>query len=181
VRDGEAHRAAFARDAAYLKAKATEAGRRFALALRLRPDLSRGFRALKTWFTLRVLGPEAIGASDPEDLSDGRLSGGAGGRRAGAGAAGPGRVNIVCFRFAVASGDLDALKPEIVAGLQDSGVAAPSTTTLGGRLAIRAAIVNHRTREAHIDALVEGVLAWGGTPPRSVCSSPCRLIEWKPA
>jgi len=49
----------------------------------------------------------------------------------------------------------------IVADLHESGIAAPSTTTIDGRLAIRAAIVNHRTRASDIDALVEAILAFG--------------------
>jgi hypothetical protein len=39
--------------------------------------------------------------------------------------------------------------------------AAPSTTTIRGQLAIRAAIVNHRTSIRDIDALIEATLAFG--------------------
>jgi hypothetical protein len=46
-----------------------------------------------------------------------------------------------------------------VVDLQESGVAAPSTTVIDGRLAIRAAIVNHRTTVADADILVDAVLA----------------------
>ena len=45
--------------------------------------------------------------------------------------------------------------------LQESGVAAPSTTTVGGRLAVRAAIVNHRTERRDIDRLLEASLRFG--------------------
>ena len=45
-----------------------------------------------------------------------------------------------------------------MAELQESGLAAPSTTVLDGRLAIRAAIVNHRTRREDLDTLVQAVL-----------------------
>ncbi len=45
----------------------------------------------------------------------------------------------------------DRVNAEIVVRLQEVGTVAPSTTTIGGRLAIRAAIVNHRTDEADID------------------------------
>jgi len=37
----------------------------------------------------------------------------------------------------------------------------PSTTTIDGRLAIRAAIVNHRTKARDIDALIAAVLRAG--------------------
>jgi hypothetical protein len=40
-------------------------------------------------------------------------------------------------------------------------VAAPSTTVLDGRLAIRAAIVNRRTGPDDVDRLVDGVLEQG--------------------
>ena len=74
----------------------------------------------------------------------------------------PVTLNIVCFRHrGTANGDSDAFNGEIVADLHESGIAAPSTTTIGGRLAIRAAIVNHRTRAEDIDALLAGVLRFG--------------------
>ncbi|MEG1056067.1 MAG: cytochrome D ubiquinol oxidase subunit I, partial [Janthinobacterium sp.] len=74
----------------------------------------------------------------------------------------PVTLNIVCFRhLGTANGDSDAFNGEIVADLHESGIAAPSTTTIGGRLAIRAAIVNHRTRAEDIDALLAGVLRFG--------------------
>ena len=38
-------------------------------------------------------------------------------------------------------------RTDLVADLQEEGLFAPSTTTIGGRLAIRAAIVNHRTND----------------------------------
>jgi glutamate/tyrosine decarboxylase-like PLP-dependent enzyme len=75
----------------------------------------------------------------------------------------PVALNIVCFRFhaAPADTDLDALNVDIVADLQEAGIAAPSSTTLNGQLAIRAAIVNHRTRIADIHAMVDAVIERG--------------------
>ncbi len=71
-------------------------------------------------------------------------------------------LNIVCFRYRAApEGTLDALNAEIVADIQEAGLAAPSTTVIGGALAIRAAFVNHRSRESDADALVDAVLAAG--------------------
>ena len=72
-------------------------------------------------------------------------------------------LNIVCFRVRPraldGAEDLDRLNADIVADLQEAGVAAPSTTMIGDRLAIRAAIVNHRTTERDVDRLVPAVLA----------------------
>jgi aromatic-L-amino-acid decarboxylase len=50
---------------------------------------------------------------------------------------------------------------DIVIDIQESGIAAPSTTLLDGQLAIRAAIVNHRTDICDIDALISAVLDFG--------------------
>jgi aromatic-L-amino-acid/L-tryptophan decarboxylase len=83
----------------------------------------------------------------------------------------PVALNIVCFRFKAAPGDLDRLNADIVTELQEAGIAAPSTTTLGGRLAIRAALVNHRVRREDADALVEAVLAAGWRLARAYAKS----------
>jgi hypothetical protein len=50
---------------------------------------------------------------------------------------------------------------DIAIALQESGIAAPSTTLVDGRLALRAAIVNHRTTERDIDAMIEATLRFG--------------------
>jgi glutamate/tyrosine decarboxylase-like PLP-dependent enzyme len=73
--------------------------------------------------------------------------------------AAPVQLNIVCFRYR--SDGSDSVNAEIAADIQESGVAAPSTTTIDGRLAIRAAIVNHRTKARDIDALIAAVLRSG--------------------
>ncbi|MFD2271166.1 hypothetical protein ACFS07_08580 [Undibacterium arcticum] len=71
----------------------------------------------------------------------------------------PVSLNIVCFRF---RGDYaDELNRRIAVALQESGIAAPSTTIVNDAIAIRAAIVNHRTGFMDIDALIAATLAFG--------------------
>lgn len=158
VRDGEQHRQAFAQPAAYLRREARGLAAGAVWPCDLGPDLSRGFRALKTWFTLNTFGTDRLGAMiarscalakylEARVLAEPRLE-----------LLAPVNLNIVCFRYRAD----DAVNREIVADIQESGVAAPSSTTLDGRFAIRAAIVNHRTEEADIDALVAAVLDFGG-------------------
>ncbi len=123
------------------------------------PDLSRGFRALKTWFTLRVLGTEAIGASIDRACDLARTLGE---RIAGTPELellAPVQLNIVCFRYRCA--EPDRVNPHIVADLQEAGVVAPSLTRVNGHAAIRAALFNHRTEIGDIEALVEQTLAFG--------------------
>jgi glutamate/tyrosine decarboxylase-like PLP-dependent enzyme len=71
----------------------------------------------------------------------------------------PVQLNIVCFRYRAR--DANKLNGDIVIDIQESGIAAPSTTLLDGQLAIRAAIVNHRTDTRDLDALVAAVVRFG--------------------
>ncbi len=143
VRDGERHRDAFAAPAAYLRRETRGLAAGSSWPCDLGPDLSRGFRALKTWFTLKTYGVEKLGAVITRCCA----------------LATPVNLNIVCFRYRADAAD--AVNGEIVIDIQESGVAAPSTTVLDGRLAIRAAIVNHRTDRCDIDALLAAVLESG--------------------
>lgn len=154
VRDPARHRRTFGNPAAYLQRASSGLAAGEVWPCDLGPDLSRGFRALKTWFTLRVHGADKIGAciehtcrlakrleqrllSHP-DLFE---------------IAAPVALNIVCFGLRNAPPD-GALNQAMVIDLQERGVAAPSTTVIGHRTVIRAAIVNHRTTEDDIDALM---------------------------
>ena len=62
VRDGERHRQAFAAPAAYLRRETRGLAAGASWPCDLGPDLSRGFRALKTWFTFKTYGTEKLGA-----------------------------------------------------------------------------------------------------------------------
>jgi aromatic-L-amino-acid decarboxylase len=159
VRDGDRHRDAFSAPAAYLRreTRGLAAGSRWPCDLG--PDLSRGFRALKTWFTLKTFGTEKLGAVitrtcalagylEARIRAEPRLE-----------LLAPVQLNIVCFRYRAANAN--KLNGDIVIDIQESGIAAPSTTLLDGQLAIRAAIVNHRTDTCDIDALLWAVLEFG--------------------
>ncbi len=70
----------------------------------------------------------------------------------------PVTLNIVCFRIIAPVADLDHFNGEVVKDLHESGIAAPSTTIINGRKAVRAAIVNHRTTNADVDRMLEALL-----------------------
>ena len=127
----------------------------------LGPDLSRGFRALKVWMTLSVYGADRIGAIAEQTCALATNLAVRINQEAALELLAPVALNIVCFRFIASGSDLDRLNTDIVADLQLAGIAAPSTTTVAGVVAIRAAIVNHRTTEADIMVLVDAVLAAG--------------------
>lgn len=159
VRDGARHLETFATSEAYLRRAARGLAGGSPWPCDLGPDLSRGFRALKTWFTFQVYGGERIGRAISQTCRLARYLAGRVEARAELELLAPVALNIVCFRYRC--DDADRVNGEIVADLQETGVAAPSTTTVNGRLAIRAAIVNHRTRQQDVDTLLEQVLALG--------------------
>jgi aromatic-L-amino-acid decarboxylase len=159
VRDGIMHRNAFAAAAPYLMRENRGMAAGSPWPCDFGPDLSRGFRALKTWFTIQVYGAEKLGhvITHTCDLAQylkqqideiPQLE-----------VLAPVALNIVCFRYR--SEDSDRVNADLVVRLQESGICAPSTTRLNGQLAIRVAIVNHRTTRADIDALLQATLALG--------------------
>jgi glutamate/tyrosine decarboxylase-like PLP-dependent enzyme len=69
-------------------------------------------------------------------------------------------LNIVCFRFAPADAPremLNQLNEEILVRVQESGLAVPSGTTIGGVFALRVAITNHRSKSDDFDLLIRAV------------------------
>jgi len=159
IRDGERHRKAFASPAAYLQREARGLDAGSPWPCDLGPDLSRGFRALKTWFTLKVYGLEALGRMIAHTCELARYLERRIAESSELELLAPVSLNIVCFRYR--SPDADRVNARIVVDLQESGVVAPSTTRINGDLAIRAAITNHRTSRIDIDALVDATLKIG--------------------
>ncbi len=159
VRDGKLHHNTFASPADYLKRESRGMAAGSPWPCDFGPDLSRGFRALKTWFTIKVYGAEKLGRIISNTCSLAQYMK----RRVEAEPRlellAPVALNIVCFRYR--SADANRINADIVIALQESGIAAPSTTSLNGQLAIRAAIVNHRTTASDIDALLDATLALG--------------------
>ncbi len=164
VRDGELHRSAFASDAAYLRRESRALAAGSPWPCDFGPDLSRSFRALKTWFTIKVFGTEMIGQAISGTCELARHLRKRIEKADQLELLAPVSLNIVCFRYRCK--EPDRVNAEIVARLQESGIAAPSTTILGGRLAIRAAIVNHRSNRSDIDAFVDAAIDLGNSLTR---------------
>ncbi|MGA9299938.1 MAG: aspartate aminotransferase family protein [Bradyrhizobium sp.] len=159
VRDSERHLDAFAAPAVYLRRETRGLAAGSPWPCDLGPDLSRGFRALKTWFTLKAFGTDKLGAMIERTCRLARYLEAKVSAEPQLELLAPAQLNIVCFRYR--ADDANRVNSEIVADIQESGIAAPSTTTLDGKLAIRAAIVNHRTDTSDLDALVAAVLEFG--------------------
>jgi glutamate/tyrosine decarboxylase-like PLP-dependent enzyme len=164
VRHPDAHRATFATSSRYLDAtpRGIVAGG-FPFA-ELGVQLSRGFRALKVWMSLKAQGADAWGRLVEQNvaqarhlrdrvLAEPRLE-----------LLAPAPLNVVCFRYVapgLGAAALDAANEEILLRVQERGIAVPSSTVLGGRFALRVAITNHRSRLEDFDLFVDAVLAIG--------------------
>jgi len=164
VRDQVAHRGTFNVSPAYLASfdRGIAAGG-FPFAER-GVQLSRGFRALKVWMSLKAHGIDAFARLIEQNVQQAaylvdlitahpRLE-----------LLAPAPLNVVCFRYAarsVAENALNAMNQEILLRVQESGLAVPSHTVLGGRFAIRVAITNHRSRREDFDLLTQAVVDTG--------------------
>jgi aromatic-L-amino-acid decarboxylase len=153
VRDPRLHRRAFAANASYL----TRAPRGLAAGetwpCDLGADLSRGFRALKTWFTIEVHGATRLGQCIEQTCRMARRLEQHIKDSPNFAMRAPVTLNIACFGV---TDDPDGqLSREIVMDLHERGEAAPSLTILDGVPAIRAAIINHRTHEEDIDSFMQ--------------------------
>jgi glutamate/tyrosine decarboxylase-like PLP-dependent enzyme len=152
VRDGRLQQAAFASPTAYLarEARGISAGSPWPVDMGV--DLSRGFRALKTWATLKVYGTAALGEVVRQSCALAQYLAARITAEPELEVMAAVELNIVCFRyrFEQPEEDADKLNRQILVELQEAGRVAPSMTMVTGRVAIRAAIVNHRTHSADI-------------------------------
>ncbi len=127
-------------------------------------QLTRGFRALKVWMSMKEQGVDRIGAAIQANIEQARYLAERVEATNTLELLAPVSMNIVCFRYApdgMAAERLNLLNQAILTALQVRGVAVPSQTILDGRFAIRVCITNHRSELSDFDALVDAVVAIG--------------------
>ncbi len=157
VRDAKAHRDAFASAPAYLaemKRGVIAGGLPFADR---GIDLTRSFKALKAWMSLKAHGVAKFVRLIEQNVAQAQELARLVEATPGLELLTPVALNIVCFRFApkeCSDDSLNAINEELLLRLQESGIAVPSSTILDGKFALRAAIVNHRTRWEDLQSLV---------------------------
>jgi L-2,4-diaminobutyrate decarboxylase len=92
--------------------------------------------------------------------------------------------NILCFRWAgdgsADEATLDAVQYRLRARYNRSGEGWITATVLGGRKVLRTTVMNPRTTEAHLDALLAGLDAAGGEELRSSGGARSRLAPSMP-
>lgn len=164
IRDAAAHKNAFSLNASYLQQH-----ERGLIAgpyhfNHLGPELSRGFRALKIWMSIKEHGLEKYRQQVRQNLQQAQYLASLVRNHPQLELMAPVDMNIVCFRFIVPALDqdrLNQLNKEILMDLHEAGTALPSFTVLQGNYAIRAAITNHRSTRKDFDTLVREVVRIG--------------------
>jgi aromatic-L-amino-acid decarboxylase len=161
-RSSEAAQKAFSHSGDYTRALSADPIEGFAF-FEESLELSRRFRALKLWLSLRYHGLAAFRESIRKDLAHARRLAEAIKAEPQLELAGRGELSAVCFRYRGASGiaetALNQLNASILKRTQKRGRVYLSNATLAGKFCLRACIVNHRTRDSDIDAIVPEVLA----------------------
>ena len=165
VRDGAAHHRAFALTPEYLE----HTNRGIAGSDIWMSDygiqLSRGFRALKVWMSLKEHGIGKFARLINQNVEQARYLEGLVRREPRLELVAPVPANIVCFRYVGnlrGAEPLNELNKELLLRLHEGGIAAPSYTTLGTRYALRVCITNYRSTFEDFDLLVREVLRIGG-------------------
>ncbi len=127
-------------------------------------QLSRGFRALKVWMSLKEHGIQKFRRMVQQNIAQARYLAQLVDAHPLLERLAPVELNIVCFRYNPGGLDeeaLNLLNQELLIRLHESGIAAPTYTTLKGAYCLRAAITNHRSRREDFDILVEAVARFG--------------------
>jgi glutamate/tyrosine decarboxylase-like PLP-dependent enzyme len=164
VRDGHAHRDTFSMRPPYLHGAERALGAGAEWPCDLGPELSRGFRALRIWMAIKEHGIARFGEQIARNVRQAEYLANLIRKEPDLELLTEPTLNIICFRFNRTGCDvasLDRLNEEIVADVQESGIAVPSMTSLRGIRAIRINITNHRCRSEDLQALVRAVVDAG--------------------
>lgn len=161
-RNAQAARAAFAQSGDYVRPLSDDRIENYAY-FEESIELSRRFRGLKLWFSLRYHGMQSFRESIKKDLRHAQRLGALIAKTPELELMAPIELSAVCFRYV---GDRNSLGPEadransdILRRINQRGRVYLSNATLHSKFCLRACIVNHRTTDSDIDEVVPEVLA----------------------
>ena len=127
-------------------------------------QLSRRFRALKVWMSLKEHGVKRFGRMIDKNVDQAHYLGQLITKNDFLEMVAPIGLDIVCFRYnprGKTLEELNALNKEIKLQLEERAIALPGYTTLNGMYCIRVAISNHRTTNEDFDEFVQSIIEIG--------------------
>jgi glutamate/tyrosine decarboxylase-like PLP-dependent enzyme len=130
-------------------------------------ELSRRFRALKLWLSLRYHGLSRFRAQIENDLNCAGHLASLIEANSDLELLAPVPLSAVCFRYVprsagLSDAQLDELNLRILTNILRRGRVYFSNATIRNRFALRACIVNHRTTPADVEEVIDEVIAVGG-------------------
>ena len=125
-------------------------------------QLTRGFRALKIWMSIQMLGLSAFRKGIQAGIDHAKEAERYINRSPDLEMTGPSSLGIVCFRFRplevdLTSEELEALNLGIQEEIVDSGLAMMSSTRLRGEFSLRLSILNYRSTWEDVLTTLEAV------------------------
>jgi aromatic-L-amino-acid/L-tryptophan decarboxylase len=158
-RDANIARETFAYSAEYVKTTSDDPVEAFAF-FEQTIELSRRFRALKLWLSLRYHGLAAFRAAIAENLAQARLLAELIEEQPSLELLAPVELSAVCFRWSNGElGALNGLNEAILQDVNQAGRVWLSNASVRETVGLRACITNHRTSEQDVRRIVEEVLA----------------------
>lgn len=164
IRDAKKHRDAFAITPNYLLQESRGLSGGLESINNYGFELSRGFKALKIWMSLKEHGREKYAQMIAQNNRQAEYLGKLVAQTPELELTAPVSMSITCFRMVKAGFSEDQLRDlnrEILLRLQEEGIASPSSTILNGKYTLRVANVNQRTRMEDMDLLVREVMRIG--------------------
>jgi len=159
VRDVEVARRAFSYSAEYVQTTTADPIEGFTFFDQT-IELSRRFRALKLWLSIRYHGLAAFRDAIAENLAQAQALAGLIEADPSLELLAPVELSAVCFRWSNGDGDaLNELNEAILREVNQAGRAWLSNASVRGAVGLRACITNHRTTEEDIRAIVDEVLS----------------------
>jgi glutamate/tyrosine decarboxylase-like PLP-dependent enzyme len=158
-REAEAARRALAYSAEYVKTSSEDPIESFAFFDHT-IELSRRFRALKVWLSLRYHGLAAFRQAIAENLCQARLLAQLIDSQPALELLAPVELSAVCFRWVGQGGDaLNERNEQILQRVNQRGHVWLSNASVRGAVGLRACITNHRTTDEDVRAVIDEVLA----------------------
>ncbi len=127
-------------------------------------QLSRRFRALKVWMSLKEHGSKRFGRMISRNVDQAYYVEQLVNSHESLEMVAPVGMDIVCFRYNpgnMTNDQLNALNKEIKLQLEERAIALPGYTTLNGLYCIRFAISSHRCNNADFDDVIEKIIEIG--------------------
>jgi glutamate/tyrosine decarboxylase-like PLP-dependent enzyme len=161
-REAGAGRSAFSNSGDYVRVLTNDPVEGYA-AFEESIELSRRFRALKLWFSLRYHGFSILRKSIEKDLLHAQRLADAIKRESQLELLAPVELSAVCFRYvgdrSLTDIELDQLNFDTLRRVNERGHVYLSNATVHAKFCLRACIVNHRTTDSDIDSVTKEVLA----------------------